>query len=238
MTDLAPASLSRRSFLSRELIELGARFEAVNGMAAPVDFGDPDAEMAAARKLALADCSALARTGYKGPRALHWLRGQGVAVGDEDNRAYGQPDGALAARLAPSEAVILGSLSGAPGLCARLDGTWSIGLRSGAYRVPRADTNCWLRIVGVEAPAMFAKLCAIDLRTHRFPNGFIAQTSVAKLSAIVIRADLGGVPSFHLLADSASAAFLWSSLIDAMAEFQGRPVGLDALRKRAEKSGI
>ena len=34
------------------------------------------------------------------------------------------------------------------------------------------------------------------------------------------------------------SAFLWSSLIDAMAEFQGRPVGLDALRKLAEKSGI
>jgi sarcosine oxidase, subunit gamma len=238
VTDLAPASLSRRSFLYRELASLGARFEAVNGMAAPVDFGDPDAELAATRKLALADCSALARTGYKGPRALHWLRGQGVAVGEEDNRAYGQPDGALAARLAPTEALILGSLSGAPGLCARLDGTWSIGLRSGAYRVPRADTNCWLRIAGAEAPAMFAKLCAIDLRPHKFADGAIAQTSVAKLSAIVIRADLGGVPAFHLLSDSASAGFLWSSLTDAMTEFAGRPVGLDALRRLAEYSGI
>jgi hypothetical protein len=31
----------------------------------------------------------------------------GVAVGDEGNRAYTQPDGSLAARLAPTEALIL-----------------------------------------------------------------------------------------------------------------------------------
>ncbi len=228
---LTPQSLSRRSFLYRELARLGARFEAVNGMAAVIDFGDPDAELAATRRLAIADCTALPRTGYKGPRALDWLRGQGVGIGDRDNIAYGQPDGALAARLAPTEALVLGPLSGELGLCARLDGTWSIDLQSGAWRVPRADTNCWFRIAGAEAPAMFAKLCGVDLRTHKFAKGAIAQTSVAKLTAIVIRADLGRLPSYHLLTDSASAEFMWSSLMDAMTEFNGRPVGLTALRK-------
>jgi len=231
---LAPASLPRRSFIYRELIQLGARFEDVNGMAAAMDFGDPEAERTAARKLAIADCTALPRTGYKGPRALDWLRGQGVAIADKDNMAYPQADGALAARLAPTEALILGPLSGEAGLSARLDGTWSIELQSGAYRVPRADTNCWFRIAGAEAPAMFTKICGIDLRLHKFSPGAIAQTSVAKLTAIVIRADLGRVPSFHLLTDSASAGFMWSSLLDAMAEFSGRPVGLAALRGVAD----
>lgn len=234
MTGLTPTALPRRSFIYRELVQLGARFEAVNGMAAPIDFGDPEAELAAARKLAIADCTALPRTGYKGPRALDWLRGQGVAIGDKDNMAYPQADGALAARLAPSEALILGPLSGEAGLSARLDGTWSIHLQSGAYRVPRADTNCWFRIAGTEAPTMFAKLCGVDLRPHKFPQGGIAQTSVAKLTAILIRADLGRVPSFHLLTDSASAGFMWSSLLDAMAEFSGRPVGLATLHGIAD----
>jgi sarcosine oxidase subunit gamma len=230
---LAPQSLLRRSFIYRELAGLGARFEAVNGMAAPIDFGQADAELSAARRLAIADCSALPRTGYKGPRALDWLRGQGVAIGDHDNLSYWQPEDALAARLAPSEALVLGPLSGEAGLCARLDGTWSIGLRSGAYRVPRADTNCWFRISGAEAPVMFAKVCGVDLRPSKFEPGAIAQTSVAKLTAIVIRADLGDIPAYHLLTDSASAKFMWSSLIDAMSEFAGQPVGLAALRKLA-----
>jgi sarcosine oxidase subunit gamma len=38
------------------------------------------------------------------------------------------------------------------------------------------------------------------------------------------------VPVFHLLADSASADYLWEALLDAMAEFGGAPVGLAALR--------
>ena len=73
---------------------------------------------------------------------------------------------------------------------------------------------------------MFAKICGVDLRPHHFADGRIAQTSLAKMSAIVIRADLGRTPAFHLLADSASAEYLWGCLLDAMAEFDGAPVGL------------
>jgi sarcosine oxidase subunit gamma len=46
-------------------------------------------------------------------------------------------------------------------------------------------------------------------------------------------ADLGGTPAFHLLADSASAEYLWTCVLDATAEFDGAPVGWTALRKLA-----
>ena len=77
---------------------------------------------------------------------------------------------------------------------------------------------------------LFLKICAVDLRPHKFADLSIAQTSVARLSAIVIRDDRGGTLGYHLLADSASAAYLWDCLIDAMAEFDGGPLGLTALR--------
>jgi sarcosine oxidase subunit gamma len=35
--------------------------------------------------------------------------------------------------------------------------------------------------------------------------------------------------AYHVLADSASAPYLWDCLIDAMAEFGGGPVGVDEL---------
>ena len=50
------------------------------------------------------------------------------------------------------------------------------------------------------------------------------------MSGIILRQDLGELPVFHLLADSASADYLWDCLVDAMAEFDGAPVGLAALR--------
>jgi sarcosine oxidase subunit gamma len=70
-----------------------------------------------------------------------------------------------------------------------------------------------------------AKLCGMDLRPKRFPAGSIAQTSVARLNAIVI-AQAGG---FYLLADSAAAEYFWACLTDAMAEFGGSTIGAACL---------
>ncbi len=36
--------------------------------------------------------------------------------------------------------------------------------------------------------------------------------------------------AYHLFADNPSAEYFWDCLLDAMAEFDGRPVGLTALR--------
>ena len=78
---------------------------------------------------------------------------------------------------------------------------------------------------------MLAKLCAVDLRPRGFPDLSVAQTSVARLNATLLREDIAGTVAFHCLFDSASALYLWQCLIDAMAEFDGRPVGLAALRQ-------
>ena len=68
---------------------------------------------------------------------------------------------------------------------------------------------------------MFAKLCGVDLAAARFANGSIAQTSLARLSAILVRDDIAGQITFSVFADSASAEFLWDCLLDAMTEFSG-----------------
>ncbi len=81
---------------------------------------------------------------------------------------------------------------------------------------------------------MFAKLCGVDLRPHKFGDGAIAQTSIARLNAIVLRADVGETLAYYLLTDIASASYMWASLRDAMDEFDGLPVGLGAIRRLAE----
>lgn len=231
---LQPLDLTRRSFVWRELAAAGARFAEMNGCAAAMDFGDPAGELETARRMALCDLSPLPRTGYKGRGALDWLRSQGVAVPDENNRATDQPDGSLGCRLAPSELLLLGALDGAPGLAAELDAAWpGPDAGTGAYKVPRPDTNLWFALTGSAAGTMFAKICGVDLRPSHFPNHGIAQTQVARLGGIVVRADLGGTPAFHLIADSASAGYVLTVLIDAMAEFDGGLVGLAALHRLA-----
>ena len=238
-----PEGQLRRSFVYRQLAAAGASFAALDGAAVARDFGDLEGEAEAARRLGLADLSPLARTGFKGAGTAEWLTGRGLVPPETSNRATRQGSGLLAARLAPSELMLLGGLDGDAGPIRALEAAWAgepvPPAAPRGFPMPRADSHAWFRVTGEGAAAMFAKLCGVDLRPHVFADLTIAQTQLARLSAIVVRDDLGtagGSPvlSYHLLFDSASGAYLWDVLIDAMAEFQGRPVGLAALRRLAE----
>lgn len=231
---VSPSSFLRRTPLYRRLEREGARFEEIAGGAVAMDYGCTQTEeIAQARRLGLADLSPLARIGFKGKDAVTWLRSQGIELGDDNNRAWTQYDDGVALRLADNEVLILGCLGTNDELCARLERGWSLDTTLCCYLVPRSESYAWLVVSGEYASCMFAKLCSVDLRVQRFANGSIAQTSVARLATIVIRHDLGNVPAFYLLFDSASADYLWGCLTDAMSEFGGRAVGLTALRALA-----
>jgi sarcosine oxidase subunit gamma len=219
----------RRSFVYRKLD--GARFQERGWAGVAVAFDSLDAEIAAARHLGLADFCPLPRTGFKGPGAAAWLESQGLRLEAAHNRAYPQRHG-IALRLSPGEIWILDDPQRLE-LSWRLDNVWSL-RASGCYHVPRGDSHGWFRVVGASSAEMFSRLCAVDFRPHKFANHAIAQTVVAKIGGVVVRDDIGTVPAFHLLADSASAEYLWDVLIDAFAEFDGRRVGVAALAALAE----
>jgi sarcosine oxidase subunit gamma len=233
MPAVEPHAQRRRSFVYRKLRDLGARFEILGESAAATDFGGTQ-EAVTAQRLGLADLSPLPRTGIKGKGAVEWLQSQGLEIGADSNRGYRQAGGETALRLAPTEIFLIDSLAGGGALIERLDGAWGWGSEKPrppiGYPMPRADSHAWFAVTGRQASEMFAKICGIDLRLHKFPDGGIAQTSIAKMNGIILRQDQGQLPLFHLLADSASADYLWDCLIDAMAEFEGAPVGLAALR--------
>lgn len=236
--DIAPTAHLRRSFVYRTLQQLGARFGEAGGAAVALDFGEPAAELDRARRMGLADLSPLPRTGFKGSGTVEWLTSQGLSIGPDSNKAYLQSGGELALRLAPAEILLLDALAGTGALPDRLDAAWGWGQERPrkpiGYPMPRAESHFWFAVTGSEAPAMFAKICGVDLRPHAFGAGAIAQTSAAKMSVIVVRHDFGAVPGFYLLADSASAEYMWTCVADAMDEFGGGPVGLTTLRRLAE----
>ena len=229
-----PAAVSRRSPVYRELASAGARFAALGGGAVAESFAaGAEAEARAARRLALADLSLLPCLGFRGREALDWLRRQGVDAGDRDNRAHRRPDGALAARLAPDEALILGGVAGDSGLCERLAGAASIDEEVEAFPVPRGEGYFRFLVSGERAAAMFAKVCGVDLRPDGFPPLAVARTSMARTSVVVVRDDLGDTPAYHVLGDAASASYMLACLRDAMEEFDGALAGLGAVRRLA-----
>lgn len=216
--------IQRRSFVYPRLIEQGAKFLALrDGLVAdafPGRAGLPT-------RLALIDLSPLPRLGIKGPDAIERLRARGIALPAANNYAARQPGGAIAARLSDTEILFLPDLALADDTARELEAAPA---ESGCYLAPRRDSHAWFVICGRMAVPCLQKICGVDLGPGAFENLQVAQTSVARLSTIVVREDRGAVPAFHLLADSASAIYLWDCVCDAMDEFIGAPAGLAALR--------
>jgi sarcosine oxidase subunit gamma len=233
---LAPSDLTRRSFVYRKLAAKGANFADLAGGAVAMDFGDPAGEAEAARRMGLCDLSLLPRVGFKGPGTADWLAGQGVSL-PEANWAVRQDSGVLVLRLAATELMLLSGLDGDDTPLDTLENAWqAAGVPPESprgYPVPRSQTHCWFLVTGARTGEMFAKICGVDLRLAKFENGRIAQTSAARMNATLVRDDQGATPAFHVLADSASAEYLWGCLLDAMEEFDGAPVGLAAVRELA-----
>ncbi len=213
-----PATLPRRSFVYRRLIERGVSFDASRNAVRK-------SEDAAHAGIVLGDLSLAPRCGFKGRHTLDWLRGQKIVVSDENNRATRLGEVGLTCRLADNEALILSDA----GTVDRLDAACAREVPFGCYTMPRADSHAWFRIAGGDAARMLAKLCGVDLRPRSFDDLEIAQTIVARLSAIVVRDDIGETLAYHLLADSASALYLWDCVVEAMAEFDGVVAGAEAL---------
>ncbi|HEY8248368.1 MAG TPA: hypothetical protein VIG38_13930 [Hyphomicrobium sp.] len=219
----------RRSPLCRRLDAAGAAWRDLGDAAVAESVG----AAATAGGIIVADLSPLPRLGFKGRGTIAAAQSRGIVVEPTPNRAFRQPDGGLCLVLAPGEIILLSNLAGDGERLAQLETRWRIEDEERTYPVPRRDSHAWLAVAGEASPEMFAKLCAIDLRPGKFADLAIAQTSIAKMSAILVRADIGANPVFHLLVDSAAAVYFCDCLLDAADEFGGRIVGLEALQKLA-----
>lgn len=221
-----PVEHLRRSPLRTALEKQGATWSVVDGAAIAGGLGDA----AAGRNLALADLSPLPRLGFKGRETIAAMQKRGVVVESEPNRVFRQPDGGLCLVLAPGEVILLAPLSGDGTRLAALYDGWKLEDGERTYPLLRRDSHAYFLVTGDKAPEFFAKICGVDMRPEKFPNLTIAQTSVAKISAIVARADLGKTMAFHILADSASALYFLDCLTDAAQEFGSRLIGIEIAR--------
>ena len=224
-----PFAYTRRSPLIHRLANPATLWRAL----ADVAYADEIGGDTALPPIAVADLSALPRIGFKGRGALAAMETRGIQLEPVPNRCFRQADGSLCLVLAKSEVILLSPFDGSADNVPQAYDGWSFNDEERTYPLPRRDSHAWLAVTGAAAAEMFAKLCAIDLRIDKFPDLAIAQTSIARMNAIVARTDVGAVPVFHLLVDSAAAQYFCDCILDAAEEFGGRLVGLGALRKLA-----
>jgi len=228
-----PLLTAYRSPLHRKLEALGTEFMEINGYAVPDVVAGFTARPFAPEQLALCDMSGLPRVGVKGANAVDWLTEKGFLIPANSNSALRQSDGVLLACLAPNEFLLLGEESSSYPSIENLVQQDKFPRKTKdqgkPFLVPRQHSQIWFRLTGCNSVDMLAKLCAIDFRDSNFKMLQVAQTSVARLNAIILREDLGGSNAFHILADRGSAEYLWDCILDAGEEYEIQVVGLKLL---------
>jgi heterotetrameric sarcosine oxidase gamma subunit len=76
-----------------------------------------------------------------------------------------------------------------------------------------------MRLTGLRAPSVLAKVCAVDLEDAMVPNRAAFRSSVATVVTDVVRDDEDGTPSFLLHCERSTGQFLAEALLDAGEEY-------------------
>lgn len=233
---IAPDIQPYRSFVYRKLQAAGAHFQYCREATIAAGYAAADIEQQRLQRLALADLSPLPRLGFKGRGVPDWLAARGVTVPSAANSAIPDSQYGLVARLGYNELLLLGETADQGGRINALAGTWQAAATerpAPANLLPRAHSHASFGIYGAFADRMFAKLCGVDLQPAVFANHAVALTSVARVAAIIIRHDHGGILAYRLLIESGYAPYMLDCLTDAMSEFDGGFIGFDILQDTA-----
>jgi sarcosine oxidase subunit gamma len=78
-----------------------------------------------------------------------------------------------------------------------------------------------LQLVGQRAPDVLPKLCGLDFDDAVFPDRHVAQTSLAKIAALILRLDVSGTRTYWIMVERSLASYVWETVWAAMQEFEG-----------------
>ncbi len=228
---ISPESFDRRIPTYRTHRSLGATFEAVGDIAGIAGYGDTEAEAAAVRNLAFADLNALPRCGFKNEAAPQWLEKQGIVIPNAANRATRQAAGGLCLRLGGSDMLVTSGPFGDDDGPNKLLADWvAASERPRGWDAHREEGFNWFVLTGELAPEFWTRVCAVDMRPSVLADLDVAQTRAFHMGGIIVRADIAGILAYHMFFDIASSDFLIDMVRKTMAAFDGKMVGLLALR--------
>lgn len=211
----------RRSPIHDLLEAGGARWCHAGGGSLALHFGEPEAEAAALRTLALCDLSFLPRVGVKGPATEDWLRQRQVDLPTAVYDTRPLEDG-LIVRLGAADFLLEGGISGdwLARLSDELDGD-----PPGVYRAERQDAAFVL--AGARANAVLAQLCSLDFQTAA-PRRLLL-TRAAGVNCGILPDPRDEMPLYRLWVDATYAVYLWETLAGINRELDGRTVGAACL---------
>lgn len=224
MNVISPEAFKKRSLTYR--LHNAAEYMERDG-AGLIRTYSPQDSRAQLENCAILDLSELNRIGLRGRPVEAILSQKGIGFPEKPNQFVVAESGALIARLGTTECWVMDNPLAETGLIKSLQ--IRANSEQDCYPLYCQHSHAWFALTGKFLPELMAKICGVDLRAESFPEGAIVQTSIARVSGIIIHHSINGIPVFSILSDSSSAEYLWHALLDAMQEYTGKPAGLSAL---------
>lgn len=204
----------QRSFVRRKTVELSS---------------NASSDKQSVENLALIDMTNKTRIGFRGANSAAHLSSAKIAMPSKPNKMVACETSALMTlRLSDNEYWLLDGLTTAPDTLPEIA---SLPVPEQCYHLYCQNSHAWFMLTGQYIEQVMAKLCGVDLRLENFALDDIAQTSLARVNAVIVRHEINHVAVFSILSDSASAEYLWDCILDAMTEFSGKAVDAKVFEK-------
>ena len=192
------------------------------GWSRPARYTDPEAERARLREsVGVCDVSPLLKVSVQGDgleTALPEL--EGVAAG----RLVHRTGGAVAARLAPDEAVVIAP----PAQCGADVSSMLAGDGADVQAIDITSGMAGAAVLGPAAGRALASLTDLDISDLAFPDMAAAQTRFAEVYGLLLRIDRDELPAYQIYFSRDFGQYMWEALVETAHHLGGGAVGIEA----------
>ena len=216
-----------------DLLAAGAIMGSEAGWQVPTRFSGLEPELQTARAhVGMAEQGHVTKLRMQGPgvpAALEKMQKLGAVpdigrVGDATVRVKRGNVELEVARLARVEAWITAPPNGSPALTDAVEA-----LADGVATFDLTSSLSAVRLVGPKSEMVVASLTDLDLRQSNMPDRSCAQTTIAEVYGLIVRADIGDLRSYRLFFGREYGIYVWGSLMEAGEAYGMALIGSEAL---------
>ena len=222
------------SAMHHQHVDMGAVMEERDGWQMPARFGTVDEELQRLQAGAgLLDISPITKLSIQGENASAFLSQacsdrqlpELGAVSQVTITAVNQSFQVSLARLADDDFLVLAAPNQAGPMSAALEAA----AEGCAHIFDLTPVLAGAQISGPEAARLLSSVTEFNCSPLAFPNGSCAQTQASDIHAILVRVDVGDLPSYQLFFSRDFGEYMWETLLETANHWGGGPVGLEAM---------
>ena len=223
----------RLSAMHHQHVNMGAVMEERDGWQMPARFGTVEEELRRLRSDAgLLDISPMTKLNIQGEHAAAFMSAacsdgqlpELGAVSQVTITAANQSFQASLARLADDDFLVLAAPNQAGPMSAAIEAA----AEGCAHIFDLTPVLAGAQLTGPAAARVLTGITEFNCSPRAFPDGSCAQTQAAEIHATLVRADLGGLPSYQLFFSRDFGEYMWETLLEAAMVYDAAPVGVDA----------